>query len=55
MSTSAANPLGWADRAARRCDEGFCAPSAVGGGPASPSGGAECMTPDGAPYLAERC
>jgi hypothetical protein len=34
--TTAANPLGWADRAERRCEEGFCTvppPNAVGGGP----------------------
>lgn len=55
MFTSAANPLGWADRAERRCDEGFCAPAAIGGGPAAPAGGVECMTPSGAPYVAERC
>lgn len=52
VQTSAANPTGWADRAERRCAEGF----ACGTGSSEQlAGGVECQTPSGAPYVATRC
>jgi hypothetical protein len=48
----AANPTGWADRAERRCEEGFvCSTQHTG----ELAGGVECATPSGAPYVATRC
>lgn len=52
VQTSAANPTGWADRAERRCAEGFACDTRSS---EQLAGGVECQTPSGAPYVGTRC